>query len=179
MNTKWIVTEIDGKIASVSTTYAHFAAIAAEIARLSPSSVGSISTRKISTDELISLSEKLGWDELRLFGSKFQLTVWRCLYDLRSAPGLHSYTEIAALVGKPQGVRAVAHAVALNPVAFIIPCHLVIPKESLDKVQSIRQSAENTLFKGSDLYLIDTIDVGEYAHGSKLKRELIRLQLAR
>ena len=179
MNARWIVTEIDGRIASISTDYTNFAAIAGDIARLSPSSVGEISTRKISTEELLNLAAKVQWEDLRLFGSKFQLKVWRCLYELRAEPRLHSYTEIAALVGNPQGVRAVAHAVALNPVAFIIPCHLVIPKESMDKIKAIRQSAENTLFKGTDLYLIDSVDVGEYAHGAELKREFIRRQLAR
>ena len=76
------------------------------------------------------------------------------------------------------GVRAVAHAVALNPVAYIIPCHLVVPKESMDRSREIRTRAEDsTLFKGSDLYLLDTLDVGDYAYGSALKRELIKLQM--
>ena len=183
MTAKWIVTEIDGRIASISTLYTHFAVIAREIAALSPSSVGSVSTRKISTEELLELAGKIKWEDLRLFGSKFQLKVWRCLYELTHteglAPRLYSYTDFAAIAGNPQGVRAVAHAAAQNPVAFIIPCHLVVPKESMDKIKAIRQSAENTLFKGTDLYLIDSVDVGEYAHGTALKRELIRLQLAR
>ena len=78
----------------------------------------------------------------------------------------------------PAGVRAVAHAVAVNPVAFVIPCHLIVPKEAMDKAKEIRAIAEKTLFKGSDLYLLDSIDVGEYAYGPELKRELIKLQLA-
>lgn len=183
MDSRWIVSEIDGKIASISTNYTHFALAAREIARLSASSIGEVRTYKISTEELLELGEKLRWEDLRLFGSKFQLKVWRCLYDLTHteglAPRLYSYTDIAALVGTPSGVRAVAHAAALNPVAFVIPCHLVVPKESMDKIKTIRQSAENTLFKGTDLYLIDSVDVGEYAHGAALKRELIRRQLAR
>ena len=183
MTAKWIVTEIDGRIASISSDYGHFAAIAARIGKFAPSSVESVTTRKISTEELLNLEKKLSWEDLRLFGSKFQIKVWRCLYDLTHseglAPKLYSYTDLAALSGNPQGVRAVAHAEAQNPVAFVIPCHLVVPKESMDKVKAIRQSAENTLFKGTDLYLIDSVDVGEYAHGTALKRELIRLQLAR
>ena len=54
----------------------------------------------------------------------------------------------------------------------------VITKESLDKAQAIRQMAEKTLFKGSDLYLLDSLDVGEYAYGADVKRALIKLQLA-
>ena len=78
----------------------------------------------------------------------------------------------------PLGVRPVAHAVALNPVAYIIPCHLIVPKETLDRAKAIRATAEGTLFKGSDLYLLDTIDVGAYAYGPDVKREFIKLQLA-
>jgi hypothetical protein len=78
----------------------------------------------------------------------------------------------------PQGVRTVAHAVAMNPVAYLIPCHLIIPKESMDKAREIRATAQSTLFKGSDLYLLDSIDVGEYAYGPDTKRALIKRHLA-
>ena len=37
--------------------------------------------------------------------------------------------------------------------------------------------SDSTLFQGRDLYLLDTVEVGEYAYGSHLKRELIKLQL--
>ncbi|WEV37098.1 methylated-DNA--[protein]-cysteine S-methyltransferase [Lactobacillus sp. ESL0677] len=37
-----------------------------------------------------------------------------------------SYRELAQAIKQPQAVRAVAHAVALNPVLFFIPCHRVI-----------------------------------------------------
>ena len=76
-----------------------------------------------------------------------------------------------------RGVRAVAHAVACNPVAYIIPCHLVVPKESIDKILRIRSIAEKTIFKGSDLYLLDSIDVGGYEYGPDLKRRAIEKQL--
>ena len=48
MSTQWIVTEIDGKVASIATDYRHLARIGAEIAALDPEEVGSIGTRKIS-----------------------------------------------------------------------------------------------------------------------------------
>ena len=176
METQWIVTEIDGKVASIATDYRHFAHIAAEVAQLPAEEVGCVRTHKIDTAQLQALAGKLGWEDLRLFGSPFQLKVWKTLYELPHR--LYSYTELAALSGTPQGVRAVAHAAAINPVAYVIPCHLIIPKESLDKAQTIRANAEGTLFKGSDLYLLDSLDVGAYAYGSELKRELIKLQLA-
>lgn len=178
---QWIVTEIDGKIASISQDYRHFAKIAAEVASLPVEEIASIATSKISMDELLELSRTLHWEDLHLFGSKFQQGVWRKLYDLTHTEGLpprlYSYSELAAACDNPAGVRAVAHAVAINPVAWVIPCHLIVPKESLDRVREIRRSAAATLFQGQDLYLLDTIDVGEFAYGPALKRELIKLQL--
>ena len=172
----WIVTEVDGKIASIAADYRHFAKIAADIDTLSPEEVDEVRTLKISTEELLELGKTLKWEDLRLFGSAFQIKVWETLFKMPRK--LLSYTEFAALAENPAGVRAVAHAVALNPVAYVIPCHLVVPKESLDKVRQIRETAEKTLFKGSDLYLLDTIDVGEYAYGPDIKRELIKPQIA-
>lgn len=175
MKTKWIVTEIDGKIASISTDYRHLKTIGASLAELPPESIGSVTTRKISTAELAAM--KPAWEDLRLFGTPFQLKVWKTLFDIPRTR-IYSYSELAALADNPQGVRPVAHAVAINPVAWVIPCHLIVPKETLDKAKEIRETAEKTLFKGQDLYLLDSIDVGEFAYGADIKRELIKLQLA-
>jgi hypothetical protein len=182
----WIVTKVDGKIASVSTDYRHFAYIAEQVAKLPPKSVGAVVTAKLSTEEVVGLAEHAKWDDLRLFGSPFQLKVWKSLYDLdHSAEDgslihtkLYSYSEFSEICGNPLGVRPVAHAVAMNPVAYIIPCHLIVPKEAIDKIAEIRAKAQDTLFKGRDLYLLDTIDGGEYAYGSALKRRFIAAQFA-
>lgn len=93
-----------------------------------------------------------------------------------------SYTEFADLCDNRAGVRAVAHAIGLNPLAIVIPCHLIVPKESIDRINVIRKKAEATIFKGEDLcmdsILKDTaIDFGEYALGKDLKRELILREL--
>ena len=172
----WIVTEVDGKVASIAADYRHLPHIAAQVAALPPEEVGSIGTRKISTQELVEFAKFLSWEDLRLFGSPFQISVWKKLFELE--PRLYSYSELAQLVDNPAGVRAVAHAVALNPVAYVIPCHLIVPKETMDRAREIRESALGTLFKGKDLYLLNSIEVGAYAYGSDLKRELIKLQLA-
>jgi AraC family transcriptional regulator of adaptative response/methylated-DNA-[protein]-cysteine methyltransferase len=60
-------------------------------------------------------------------GTAFQQRVWR---ELQSIPRgeTRTYSEIAAAVGSPQSVRAVAGACAANPVAVIVPCHRVIGK---------------------------------------------------
>lgn len=58
-------------------------------------------------------------------GSAFQQRVWAAL---RAIPLGHtaSYREIAARIGAPGAVRAVAQACAANPVAVLIPCHRVV-----------------------------------------------------
>ncbi len=40
----------------------------------------------------------------------------------------YSYTEIADKIQKPTAVRAVASAIAANPILIMIPCHRVIGK---------------------------------------------------
>jgi len=175
MKARWIVTEIDGKIASISLDYRHLKSIGAALEALPPDSIGTVQTHKITTEELAAL--ELKWEDLHLFGTPFQLKVWKTLFDLPRTR-IYSYSELAALAENPQGVRPVAHAVAINPVAYVIPCHLIVPKETLDKSREIRATAEKTLFKGKDLYLLDSIDVGEFAYGPDVKRELIKLQLS-
>ncbi len=62
---------------------------------------------------------------LHLRGTNFQLQVWRALLAL--APGeTVSYGELAQRLGRPTAARAVAGAVAANPVAWLIPCHRVL-----------------------------------------------------
>lgn len=58
-------------------------------------------------------------------GSNFQVQVWKALLSI---PEGHvcSYGQLAASLGKPTASRAVASAVAANPVSFLIPCHRVI-----------------------------------------------------
>lgn len=62
---------------------------------------------------------------LQIGASNFRLRVWQAL--LRVPEGaLVSYQQLADLAGQPRAVRAVATAVASNPVAWLIPCHRVI-----------------------------------------------------
>jgi AraC family transcriptional regulator of adaptative response/methylated-DNA-[protein]-cysteine methyltransferase len=64
---------------------------------------------------------------LLLKGTNFQVNVWKALLAIPEGR-IVSYQDIAAYVGRPRAVRAVAHAVAVNPVAYLIPCHRVIRK---------------------------------------------------
>ncbi|MBI4185004.1 MAG: methylated-DNA--[protein]-cysteine S-methyltransferase [Proteobacteria bacterium] len=62
---------------------------------------------------------------LHLKGTNFQLRVWEAL--IRIPPGrVVSYQALARYLGRPDSARAVAGAIAANPVAFVIPCHRVI-----------------------------------------------------
>jgi AraC family transcriptional regulator, regulatory protein of adaptative response / methylated-DNA-[protein]-cysteine methyltransferase len=60
-----------------------------------------------------------------LKGTPFQLKIWQAL--LRIPPGkLVSYDGLGAAIGHIGSARAVAGAVAKNPVSWLIPCHRVI-----------------------------------------------------
>jgi AraC family transcriptional regulator of adaptative response/methylated-DNA-[protein]-cysteine methyltransferase len=58
-------------------------------------------------------------------GTAFQQQVWQALRAI-PAGRTASYAEIAARIGSPWAVRAVARACAANPVAVAIPCHRVV-----------------------------------------------------
>ncbi|BEU03941.1 methylated-DNA--protein-cysteine methyltransferase [Agarivorans sp. OAG1] len=62
---------------------------------------------------------------LWLKGTNFQLQVWQALLKVPSG-SLCSYQFLAQQVSSANATRAVASAVAKNPIAFIIPCHRVI-----------------------------------------------------
>lgn len=64
---------------------------------------------------------------LHLKGTNFQVQVWRALLTIPSGY-LVSYQDIAFDIGRPKSFRAVAGAIASNPVGYLIPCHRVIAK---------------------------------------------------
>jgi AraC family transcriptional regulator of adaptative response/methylated-DNA-[protein]-cysteine methyltransferase len=64
---------------------------------------------------------------LHLKGTNLQIKVWQALLKIPRGR-LISYEAVARKIGRPEAVRAVANAVASNPVAFLIPCHRVIRK---------------------------------------------------
>ncbi len=81
----------------------------------------------------------------------FQRRVWEAIREIPEA-STATYSELAASIGKPEAVRAVAQACAANPVALVIPCHRVVPSSG-----------------GS----------GGYRWGAKRKRALLRLERER
>ncbi len=64
---------------------------------------------------------------LHVKGTNFQIKVWEALLKVPQG-SVVSYEELAVSIGRPSAVRAVANAVANNPIAFLIPCHRVIRK---------------------------------------------------
>jgi AraC family transcriptional regulator, regulatory protein of adaptative response / methylated-DNA-[protein]-cysteine methyltransferase len=66
---------------------------------------------------------------LDLHGTAFQKRVWHALREI--GPGYTTtYAGIAARIGAPRAVRAVAQACAANPIAVAIPCHRVVRSDS-------------------------------------------------
>jgi AraC family transcriptional regulator, regulatory protein of adaptative response / methylated-DNA-[protein]-cysteine methyltransferase len=65
---------------------------------------------------------------LDLRGTAFQRRVWQALQGI--PPGATAtYADIAARIGAPKAVRAVAQACAANALAVAIPCHRVVRRD--------------------------------------------------
>ncbi len=108
-----------------------------------------------ATDGLVDAVFSLGRRTGRLLpvllrGTNFQIKVWEALLRIPSGSAV-TYEELAAGAGSPRAVRAVANAVAHNPVPVVIPCHRVIRKLG---------------------------DFGEYRYGAARKRALLGWELA-
>lgn len=88
---------------------------------------------------------------LDLRGSNFQIKVWDALLRIPTG-ALASYGDVAEAIGQPTAHRAVASAVARNPVSFLIPCHRVIRRSGA---------------------------LGEYRWGADRKRAIVAWEAAR
>lgn len=58
-------------------------------------------------------------------GTEFQCQVWKELMKIPYGATL-SYSQIASRIENPKAVRAVASAIADNPISIIVPCHRVV-----------------------------------------------------
>lgn len=75
---------------------------------------------------------RIGLDlPLDIRGTAFQQRVWDALRKL-PAGNTASYAEIAARIGSPKSVRAVAQACAANTLAVAIPCHRVVRSDGAE-----------------------------------------------
>ncbi len=65
--------------------------------------------------------------KLDLQGTDFQKKVWQALLAIPFGKRV-SYESVAHSIGMPKATRAVASAIAKNPISYIIPCHRVVRK---------------------------------------------------
>jgi methylated-DNA-[protein]-cysteine S-methyltransferase len=63
--------------------------------------------------------------KLDLKGTAFQKKIWKILLEIPYGTTL-SYLKVAQKIGDTKKVRAVAGAIAKNPILIVIPCHRVI-----------------------------------------------------
>lgn len=65
---------------------------------------------------------------LDIQGTAYQRRVWQALQDIPAGTTL-TYSQLAAHIGQPNAIRAVAAACAANRLALAIPCHRVVGKD--------------------------------------------------
>lgn len=58
-------------------------------------------------------------------GSDFRKCVWQTLLSIPYG-STSSYSQVAAMIGHPKAVRAVASAIAANPISIFVPCHRIV-----------------------------------------------------
>jgi AraC family transcriptional regulator of adaptative response/methylated-DNA-[protein]-cysteine methyltransferase len=88
---------------------------------------------------------------LDIRGTAFQWRVWRALTRIPRGE-TRSYAAVAAAIGRPNAVRAVARACATNPIALVVPCHRVVGTDG---------------------------ETGGYRWGAGKKRTLLRIEIDR
>jgi O-6-methylguanine DNA methyltransferase len=62
---------------------------------------------------------------LDVYGTDFQRAVWSQVVRIPYG-ATATYGDIAQLVGRPKGSRAVGAALGANPLPIVVPCHRVI-----------------------------------------------------
>jgi AraC family transcriptional regulator of adaptative response/methylated-DNA-[protein]-cysteine methyltransferase len=89
-----------------------------------PAPTGFEQWKKVLTAHLAGRSPVLDLP-LDIQATVFQMRVWDYLRTIPYGK-VHSYGEVAAGIGSPSAVRAVARACAANRIALAIPCHRVV-----------------------------------------------------
>lgn len=101
---------------------------------------------------------------LRLFvkGTAFQVKVWEALLRLPEGH-VATYQDVSNTLNKGTAVRAVASAIAKNPVGYLIPCHRVIRGcGAINQYRWSRERKASILLyeKGNELKRRNLIDDG-------------------
>lgn len=94
--------------------------------------------------------------DILLVGTPFQHKVWAQLMKIPPGETI-SYGEMARRIGKPKAARAVGHALARNPVPWLVPCHRVIKgdgsiggyagKPGVSPIKTLLLEREGVLFR--------------------------------
>src|SRR5574344_2363518 len=108
---------------AASTRSVSDAAKAADTPEDRDSAVLELASRQL--DEYFSGTRRQFSLPLQFLGSDFQKSVWEEIKDIPYG-AIISYKDLARKTGRPSAVRAVGHAVGMNPISIIIPCHRVI-----------------------------------------------------
>lgn len=84
-------------------------------------------TRTPEAEEIVERIVSHDLPPIKLKGTPFQQEVWKALLKIPDG-AIVTYQDVARLAGNPRGVRAVASAIAANPIGWAVPCHRVIRK---------------------------------------------------
>lgn len=139
LRTDWIDTPLGAMIAVSDQTHLHlleFAdrkALPAELKRVHKACRGALGFGRFAPTDRIERQlhdyfsgRTDSFDvPLALHGTPFTQAVWQVLQTLPIGT-LHSYSEIARRMDRPEAVRAVARANGANQIAIVIPCHRVV-----------------------------------------------------
>lgn len=91
-------------------------------------------TNPLLNEAVIQINEFFGGSRqdfnlpLSVNGTKFQKEVWAGLQAIPYG-ATTNYSSYAESIGKPGSARAVASAIAKNPISIVVPCHRVIGKD--------------------------------------------------
>ena len=135
----WIDTPLGGMIVVADPDRVHLLeftsrkALPTELRRLSKGAKGRIGFARTRAMDLLEAQldgffsgRDAGFTvPLALHGTEFQRRVWQQLQRI-PAGATRSYSQLAAEIGQPMAVRAVAGANGANQIAILIPCHRVI-----------------------------------------------------
>ncbi|MDE6544304.1 MAG: methylated-DNA--[protein]-cysteine S-methyltransferase [Muribaculaceae bacterium] len=83
-----------------------------------------IATAEKQLDEYFSGRRRSFDMPLLLSGTPFQESVWHAIATIPYGETT-TYSDIAAAIGHPEAVRAVANAIGANRLSIILPCHRV------------------------------------------------------
>jgi O-6-methylguanine DNA methyltransferase len=88
--------------------------------------------KKFKKEQFEEFSESFDLDiphKIHLEGTDFQISVWEALLQIERGTTV-SYSDVVKMIGKPSSVRAVASAIAANPISYLVPCHRVTHKNA-------------------------------------------------